>query len=227
MGLKRRIPWWAWPLWSSWVQLWEHPSLHRCRHSHSTPPRCLRGEMKSNCCIFATFRKGEAIFSSLLIPALILTACGVSRLLMLSISSPFSSSVRSRPSRIDGSLRTKFYSTFNRSEGWLFKLFPRDSAPRDCQRLQQLTIQPAWRRRTRRIPAAYTSCQRPRRSARTGALAAHLYYTSGPLPRASGCCKPAKPTTQGELFSIRRQCNHRVFNTLKIIIMQTQLDLQF
>lgn len=39
------------------------------------------------------------------LPARILTACGVSRLLMLSISSLLSSSVSSRPSRMAGSLR--------------------------------------------------------------------------------------------------------------------------
>lgn len=43
----------------------------------------------------------------LLVPALILTACGVSRLLMLSISTFLSSSVRSNPSRMEGSLRSK------------------------------------------------------------------------------------------------------------------------
>lgn len=44
------------------------------------------------------------------VPALILTACGVSRLLMLSMSTFLSSSVRSNPSRIEGSLtRSKSY----------------------------------------------------------------------------------------------------------------------
>lgn len=69
-------------------------------------------------------KQSFSLFS--LVPALILTACGVSRLLMLSISSPFSSSVRSRPSRIDGSLKTKFYLTLKHV---LLKWLPRDSTP--------------------------------------------------------------------------------------------------
>lgn len=203
MWLKRRLPWWAWLLWNSWVQLSEHPSLHRCRHSRSTPPQCLRGDVKADCQVLVTFSKDEAIFDTLLpIPALILTACGVSRLLMLSMSSPFSSSVRSSPSRIDGSLRTKLKRLTDQRANQIIS-----PGLYRSQRLQQLTIQPAWRRRMRRIPAAYTSCQRPRRYARTGALAAHLYYTSGPLPRASRCYKPAKPTTQGVIIESLTRLN--------------------
>lgn len=48
---------------------------------------------------------GEGGGGGATLPARILTACGVSRLLMLSISSLLSSSVSSRPSRMAGSLR--------------------------------------------------------------------------------------------------------------------------
>lgn len=51
-----------------------------------------------------TENKNMLPFQSILLPALILTACGVSRLLMLSISTLLSSSVKSRPSRMAGSL---------------------------------------------------------------------------------------------------------------------------
>lgn len=124
------LPWWAWPPWSSLAPPSEHPSLHQCPHIRSTLPRCLQAEtgetwgktvaranIQSNHATITIIQvKGSGFLKSKMSPARILTACGVSRLLMLSISTLLSSSVRSRPSRMAGSLNAGWYSPFKQTQ---------------------------------------------------------------------------------------------------------------
>lgn len=113
---------------------------------------------------------------------------------MLSIRTALSSSVRSRPSRIDGSLRTTIWLTLLPNQNARYSNDHPGTATLLTERLRQLTIQPAWRHRRLRILAACTSHQRPRQCAGTSAQAAHPYCTPGPLPHVSGCCKPINTT---------------------------------
>lgn len=44
------LPWWAWPLWSSWARPSEPPSLHQSPHTRSTPLQCLQAGWEEGDC---------------------------------------------------------------------------------------------------------------------------------------------------------------------------------